>query len=148
MYLCVLHRFYFVLEVSGMHLAHWFWTSFSFGVRVYYRNSFQILLQKVYQWLLQPEMYKLWIKALVCWLSFSSRNFPHFILREEFSSVQFSHSVMPDSLWPLRLQNARLSCSSQTLGACLNSYPPSQWCHPTISSSVVPSPPAFNLSQH
>ena len=55
-----------------------------------------------------------------------------------FSLVQFSHSVMSDSLQPHGLQHARLPCSSPTPGACLNSCPSSRWCHPTISSSVVP----------
>ena len=55
-----------------------------------------------------------------------------------FSSVQFSCSVVSNSLWPHGLQHARLPCPSPTPGACLNSCPFSQWCHPTISSSVVP----------
>ena len=50
-----------------------------------------------------------------------------------FSSVQFS-SVMSDSLWPQGLQHARLPYSSPTPGTCSNSYPSSQWRHPTISS--------------
>ena len=53
-------------------------------------------------------------------------------------SVQFSGSVMSDSLWLHGLQHTRLSCPSPTLGACLNSCPLSQWCHPTILSSVIP----------
>ena len=52
------------------------------------------------------------------------------------SSVQFSHSVVSDSLWPHRLQHARPPCPLPTPGACSNSYPSSWWCHPTISSSV------------
>ena len=51
---------------------------------------------------------------------------------------QFSHSVMFNSLWPHGLQHARLPCPSPTLEACSNSCPSSQWCHPTISSSVIP----------
>ena len=50
----------------------------------------------------------------------------------------FSQSVMSDSLWPHGLQHARLPCPSPTLRACSNSCPFSRWCHPTISSSVVP----------
>ena len=46
------------------------------------------------------------------------------------------------------LQHARLPCPSLSPGTCLNSCPLSRWCHPTISSSVIPSPHAFNLSQH
>ena len=54
------------------------------------------------------------------------------------SSVQFSCSVMSDSLWPPGLQHARLPCPSPTPRAYSNSCPLSRWCHPTISSSVVP----------
>ena len=51
---------------------------------------------------------------------------------------QFSHSVVSDSLWPHGLQHTRLLCPSPTPGAYSNSCPSSQWCHPTISSSVIP----------
>ena len=54
------------------------------------------------------------------------------------SSVQFSCSLVSDSLRPHGLQHARLPCPSPTPRACLNSCPLSRWCHPTISSSVVP----------
>ena len=53
-------------------------------------------------------------------------------------SVQFSHSVVSDSLRPHGLQHARPPCPSSTPRACSNSCPSSQWCHPTISSSVIP----------
>ena len=52
-------------------------------------------------------------------------------------SVQFSCSVVSDSLRPHGLQLARLPCPSPTLRACSNSCPWSQWCHQTISSSVI-----------
>ena len=55
-----------------------------------------------------------------------------------FSSVQFSHSVISDSLWPHGLQHARIPCPSPTPGACSNSCPSRQWCHPTISSLCCP----------
>ena len=55
-----------------------------------------------------------------------------------FSSVQFSRSVMSDSLQTHGLQHARLPCPSPTSRAYSNSCPSSWWCHPTISSSVVP----------
>ena len=54
------------------------------------------------------------------------------------SSVQFSHPVVSDSLGPRGLQHARSPCPSPTPGAYSNSCPSSWWCHPTISSSVVP----------
>ena len=57
-------------------------------------------------------------------------------------------SVMSDSLQPHGLQHARPLCPSPSPGICSNSCPLSPWCHSTILSSVVPSPPAFNLSQH
>ena len=50
----------------------------------------------------------------------------------------FSHSAMSDSLQPHGLQHARLSCPSPSTGVCSNSCPLSQWCHPTISSCVIP----------
>ena len=55
-----------------------------------------------------------------------------------FSSVQFSNSVVSDSLQPHESQHARLPCPSPTSGVYSNSCPSSQWCHPAISSSVVP----------
>ena len=63
-------------------------------------------------------------------------------------SVQFSRSVLSDSLRPHELQHARPPCPSPTPGVHSNSCPSSQWCHPAISSSVSPSPPAPNPSQH
>ena len=64
------------------------------------------------------------------------RNLLHCTLA--FSSVQFSHSVMSDSLWPHGLQHARHPCPSPTPGVHPNSCPLSWWCHPIISSSVIP----------
>ena len=56
----------------------------------------------------------------------------------QFSSVQFSHSVVYDSLWPHGLQHTRPPCPSPTPRVYTNSCPLGQWCHPTISSSVIP----------
>ena len=72
-------------------------------------------------------------------------------------SVQFGCSVMSDSLWPHELQHARPPCPSPTPRVHSDSHPLSPWCHPAISSSVVPfsscpqSLPAsesFPMSQH
>ena len=63
-------------------------------------------------------------------------------------TVQFSRSVVSDSLQPHGLQHARPPCPSPTPKAYPNSCPSRRWCHPTISSSSSPSPPTFNLSQH
>ena len=54
------------------------------------------------------------------------------------SSVQFSPSVVSNCLWPHELQHTRLPCPSLSPTVCSNSCPLSQWCHPTISSFVVP----------
>ena len=76
-------------------------------------------------------------------------------------SVQFSHSVVSNSLHPMDCSmpgfpvhhqlpelaqvHARLPCPSPAPGACSSSCPSSRCCHPVISSSVVPSPPAFSF---
>ena len=55
-----------------------------------------------------------------------------------FTTVQFRCSVLSDSLRPHGLQHTRPPCPSPALGDCSNSCPSSQWCHPTIWSSVIP----------
>ena len=65
------------------------------------------------------------------------------IIHIQFSSV--AQSCL--TVWPHALQHARLPCPSPTPRTCSNSCPLSWWCHPTISSSVIHSLPAFNLSQ-
>ena len=81
-----------------------------------------------------------------------STRWKHFMLisastGNQFSSVQRLSRVQL-SLWPHGLQHARPPCPSPTPGVYSNSCPSSQWCHLTISSSVIPSPPVLNLSQH
>ena len=71
------------------------------------------------------------ILCLVC-ISFG------FMLYLTEGSVQFSHSVMSNSLWPYELQHARPPCPSPTPWVYSNLCPLSQWCHPAISFSVVP----------
>ena len=62
----------------------------------------------------------------------------HLLLNISSPSVQFSRSVVSDSLRPHEPKHARPPCPSPTPGVYPNSCPLSQWCHPTISSSVVP----------
>ena len=59
-------------------------------------------------------------------------------LLEEFSSVQFSRSVVSNFLWPHELQHARPPCLPPTPRVHPNPCPLSRWCHPSISSSVAP----------
>ena len=61
-------------------------------------------------------------------------------------SVQFSHSVVSDSLRPHESQHARPPCPSPSPGVHSDSYPSSRWCHPAISSSVVPLVAPYILS--
>ena len=78
------------------------------------------------------------------------------LVKYKISSVQFSHSVMSDSLWPHEPQHARPPCPSPTPRVHPNPCPLSRWCHPTISSSIVPfsscpqsfpAPGSFPISQ-
>ena len=72
-------------------------------------------------------------QVLYCWATKKA------ITIYSVSSVQFSHSVLSDSLRPHELQHARPPCPSPTPGVDSNSCPSSRWCHPAISASVVPS---------
>ena len=62
----------------------------------------------------------------------------HILYHKAISSVQFSHSVVSDSLWPHGLQHTRPPCPSPTPRVYSNSCSLTRWCHPTISSSVIP----------
>ena len=72
-----------------------------------------------------------WIPLRGCWRSTAAA------AKGSAVTIQFSRSVMSDSLQPHGRQHARLPCPSPTPRACSNSCPSSQWCHPTISSSVI-----------
>ena len=65
----------------------------------------------------------------------------------QFSSVQFIHSVVSDSLQTHELQHARPPCPSPTPGVHSNSCPSGRWCHPAISSSVIPFSSCLSPSQ-
>ena len=72
------------------------------------------------------------------WRSTTLENWYCFQIYCQFNSVQFSHSVMSDSLQPHESQQASPPCPSPTPGVHPNPCPLCRWCHPTISSSVVP----------
>ena len=79
-------------------------------------------------------LYRLKTKPKQNWNSENFRN----LSVNDHTVVQFSHSVVSDSLRPHGLQHTRLPCPSPTPRPCTNSCPLSWWCHPTISSSVIP----------
>ena len=68
----------------------------------------------------------------------NSITFLYIELLYSLPSVQFSHSVLSNSLQPCELQHSRPPCPSPTSGIHPNPHPLSRWCHPTISSSVIP----------
>ena len=92
----------------------------------------------------QNRFISLWI---ICWLQAYLKDiegsFP-----DCFSSIQFSGSVVSNSLWPHESQCARFLCPSPTPGVYSNSCPLSRWCHPAISSIVIPFSSWPNPSQH
>ena len=83
---------------------------------------------------------------IICLCMCSTLTFSFWEIKWE--SVHFSHLVVSNFLWPHWLQHSRLPCPSPTLGAWSNSCPLSWWCHPTISSSVIPFSSCLTLSQH
>ena len=75
------------------------------------------------------------------WPSAEGEDFGSTVFCKIFSvlpSVQFSQSVGSNSLWPHESQHTTPPCPSPTPGVHSDSHPSSQWCHPTISSSLVP----------
>ena len=85
------------------------------------------------------------IDNLLCWWGWRLTGA---LIYHWFSSVQFSHTVVSNSLRPHEPQHTRPPCPSPTPRVYSNSSPLSRWCHPIILSSVIPSPPTFNLYQH
>ena len=83
------------------------------------------------EWYLET---KFWVLNRMSLLQVPLREYMHVSV----SSVQLSQSVMSNSLRPHEAQHTRPHCPSPTPGVHPNIYPLSQWCHPTISSSVVP----------
>ena len=73
-------------------------------------------------------------KYHTCWF----QSFSVLLVMSVRSVLLFSCSIVSDFLWPRCLQPARLPCPSPSPGVCSNSCPSSRWCHPAISSSVVP----------
>ena len=117
------------------------------------RHSFKDLVLKLRKHL---SIHLRWISVEAHWLLMQKKQAwilagsPPHTLEQDFASVsvQFSCSVMSDSLRPHGLQHARPPCPSPTPGVYSNFCPLSWWCHPTSHLLSSPSPPTFNLSQH
>ena len=116
-----------ILPFLLVHDNHWFFT-FSIALPFPQSNIVGIIQYVVFSSRLLSLSNSIWISFMTLLL--------------------FSHSVIFDSLWPHGLQHAKLPCLSLSPGVCSKSCLLSWWWHPTISSSVSPSPPALNLSQH
>ena len=80
------------------------------------------------------NIFDLWIK----YYRYLTDETPYITFHKWISLVQFSSSVVSDHLWPHESQHAKPPCPSPTPGVHSNSCPSSQWCHPAISSFVVP----------
>ena len=81
----------------------------------------------------------IWTKTRICPALGAPRSgIQRSLLSDQIRSDQISRSVMSDSLWPHESQHASPPCPSPTPGVHSDSHPSSQWCHPAISSSVVP----------
>ena len=112
-----------------------------------------------HNWATNTHTYKTQNPAFTFYLGFYFEHCFHFLEKDGhiiyFSSVQFSRSVVSDSLWHHELQHARPPCPSPTAGVYPNSCPLSRWCHLTISTCVVlfsclqsfPTSGSFQMSQ-
>ena len=99
-------------------------TKWNNGQRINFQNIQQLIELNARK---KNNLIKKWAKNL-------NRHFS----KEDISSVQFSRSVVSNCLRPHESQLARPPCPSLTPGVHSNSCPSSQWCHPAISSSVIP----------
>ena len=113
-------------------------------IKSYWRQQIQFLTQNKW-WILMANLIlwsffkeKLILKTNSIWSWCILFECNTFRILEPFSSVQFSCSVMSDSLQPHESQQARPPCPSPTPGVHWDSRPSSWWCHSAISSSVVP----------
>ena len=103
-------------------------------------NSYLPFVSENKTWLEKLNMTRMSLENLhkISWFLSSVNTFMP-VSHYHFISVQLlNHSVTSDFLWPHGLQHARLPCPAPTPGACSNSCPLSRWCHPAISSSVIP----------
>ena len=115
-------------------------------------NLLTLVFLKHFKWLNKCISIELKIQIYTHWNNWCFRcssQLSQIIISAGVLSVQFNHSVVSDSWRPHGLQHARPPCPSPTLRVYSNSCPLSRWCHPAISSSVIPfssCPPSFPAS--
>ena len=107
-----------------------------------------ILLQSIKTELCILHEYLYWIEPIILLIESMKMFIDSINIEFIFSSVQFSRSVVSNSLQSHESQHARPPCPSPTPGVHSDSRPSSQWCHPAISSSVVPFSSCPHPSQH
>ena len=137
--LCKIVIFYFYM-FAGIHLENHLGLGFLCR-KVFTYDSFILVVLGIFEVFLfllgSVLVYFLGI-CLVCLIFPISWYKGAYFLLISVSSVQFSHSVVSNSLWPHEPQHTRPPCPSPVPGVYPNPCPLTWWCHPTISSSVVP----------
>ena len=116
-------------------LQNWWFVIYAVLETINANYTFNFLKQSIWgiNWVLSTFKFLSSVCAFEFWqLIFSE------IITQNNLNLQFSCSVLCDSLWPHGMQLARLPCSSQNPRDCSNSCALNQWCHPTISSSIIP----------
>ena len=108
------------------------------GITLNLQIAFSSIVFSQYWFILPRNMEYLSISLCHLWLLSSVSQLSVYRSFVFFSSVQFRRSVVSDSLRPHELQHARPPCPSPTPRVQTDSRPSSQWCHPAISSSVIP----------
>ena len=132
-----------ILWVNGIPMLIWpkWWENWSWSSwyliqtpKAQMTHLLLVTFETSFQTMLYLPLLDLWLLFLCPMWGTPSITWP----RWWFSSIQFSRSVVSDSLQPHESQHARPTCPSPTPRVYPNSCPSSQWCHPAISSSVVP----------
>ena len=121
--------FWIIWIIIQNDLKFWIWI-----IKTIYQILYMILHAKYNRALSQEFMH--WNPKVI--FTWSTLAIQAVLISVQFSSVQFSHSVMSNSLRPHGLQHIRFLCPSPTPRVYSNSCPLSRWCHPTISFCVIP----------